>query len=115
MKNTSHNSNLQIGQKFFSRPSVEEDGYVRVRVPGPLQGFIHTAIEARDYASIDDVMLEALHDWAQKRNRELRTLNALHERAAQAMRTISTGMLPPAQRDQLLQETRALLQRERTR
>jgi Arc/MetJ-type ribon-helix-helix transcriptional regulator len=107
---------MQAGQKFFSRSRAEDDvGSVMGRVPGALLDVINAAIESGDYASFDDVMLEAFHDWAQKRNRELRALHALHERAAQAMRTLSTGRLPASQREQLLQETRALLQRGRQR
>jgi Arc/MetJ-type ribon-helix-helix transcriptional regulator len=106
---------MQSGQRYFAKSQQEEEGHIKVRVPAALRGVIHAAIQARDYASIDEVMAEALYDWAQKRHRELRTLHALHERAAQAMRTLSTGALPPAQRERLLQETRELLQGGRSR
>jgi Arc/MetJ-type ribon-helix-helix transcriptional regulator len=106
---------MQQGPGFSPRGHREEHGYLKVRVPGTLQHIVNSAVDAGDYASMDAVMLEALQDWAQKRHRELRTLLALHERAAQAMRTLTTKALPPSQREQLLRETRELLQRGRTR
>lgn len=87
-------------------PSIER---LTITLPAEMAAVIRSAVEAGDYASTSEMVLEAVRDWKTKRTIQLQELEALQSGIKKGLNDLSEGQVRDFDTRRIVERGRKLL------